>query len=220
MESYPSFASKEKIVDVVEPLKRIAERATSVGVPGREEALDRVKLVTPRKFRFKADGYIPNNQGVDALWYRQAIRFESKGDPAALLEVVFEANGWGKAWRNGIYDFVHYHPRIHEVLGIARGSAKLRIGGNHGKTLNVRAGDVLLIPAGVGHECLQATPSFLVVGAYPSQGMYSEYRGSYREYARARSMVRNVPLYKKDPLQGTRTTAMATATIMTKGPRT
>ena len=30
-------------------------------------------------------------------------------DPAAVLEGVFNAPSWSKAWRNGIYDFVHYH---------------------------------------------------------------------------------------------------------------
>jgi uncharacterized protein YjlB len=58
----------------------------------------------------RSDGYIPNNATVALLFYRDAVRFERGGDPAALLEAIFNANGWGKCWRNGVYDFVHYHP--------------------------------------------------------------------------------------------------------------
>jgi uncharacterized protein YjlB len=47
---------------------------------------------------------------------------------------------------------------IHEVLGIAR-----RL------TVKVVAGDVIIVPA-VGRECLEASSTFLVVGAYPPTG--------------------------------------------------
>jgi uncharacterized protein YjlB len=186
----------------VEPVKRILEKSTGIGVPSDAEALARVKAVKPRRMKFRSDGYIPNNSRLPLLYYRKTVRFDPSGDPAALLEAIFNANGWGEAWRNGIYDFVHYHPRIHEVLGIARGSGTLRLGGNKGVTLRVSAGDVILVPAGVGHECLSANPNFLVVGAYPPTGTYSECRGSYREYEKARAQIRKVPHPKINPLFG------------------
>ncbi|AHY49516.1 hypothetical protein BJS_02356 [Bradyrhizobium japonicum SEMIA 5079] len=37
------------------------------------------------------------------------------------MEDLFEANGWGDTWRDGICHYAHYHSRIHEVLGITRG---------------------------------------------------------------------------------------------------
>jgi hypothetical protein len=114
----------------VEPVKRILEKASGVGIPSKAEALSRVSEVKPRRLKFHADGYIPNNPSLPLLYYAKAVRFERHGDPAALLEAIFNANGWGDAWRNGIYDFVHYHPRIHESLGIARGTATLRLGGS------------------------------------------------------------------------------------------
>jgi len=191
-------------MDTVEPIKRVLEKAIGIGIPSRLDALARVHAVKPQRMKFRPDGYIPNNPSLPLLYYRKAIRFDRKGDPAALLEAIFNANGWGEAWRNGIYDFVHYHPRIHEVLGVARGSAKLRLGGNKGTTVHVSAGDVVLVPAGVGHECLSADQEFLVVGAYPATGTYSECRGSYAEYLKARPQIKRVPRPAKNPLFGTK----------------
>jgi uncharacterized protein YjlB len=186
----------------IEPVKRLFERATGVGVPAQAEALAHVRKVRPLQLKFSADGYIPNNPNVPLLIYRQAVRLDGSRDPAALLEAIFNANGWGQAWRNGVYEYVHYHPRIHEVLGAARGTATLRLGGNKGKTVKVRAGDVVLVPAGVGHECLKASETFLVVGAYPPIGTYSECRGSYQEYQDALPLIRRSRKPARDPLFG------------------
>ena len=169
-------------MDINEPVKRLAEKATGIGIPSREQALACVRSVRPSHMKFRDDGYIPNNPKFPLLHYRKVLQFGPASiDPAAVLEKVFDVNGWGEAWRNGIYDYVHYHSMIHEVLGIARGSATLQLGGNKGKTVKVGAGDVIVIPAGVGHECLKASSTFLVVGAYPPTGTYNECRGSFQE---------------------------------------
>jgi uncharacterized protein YjlB len=102
------------------------------------------------------------------------VRFPKKLDPAAVFEELFESNGWGDSWRDGIYDYVHYHSRIHEVLGIARGEGKVQFGGSRGRTLKLKAGDVAVLPAGTGHQCLSASNGFLVIGAYPPSGTYDE----------------------------------------------
>jgi hypothetical protein len=117
----------------VEPVKRLAEKWTGIGIPSAEEALFQLRPVQPRQLKFSADGYVPNNPTMPVLLYSAVVRLKRDIDPAALMEAIFNANGWGDAWRNGIYDFVHYHPRIHEVLGVARGSAARRQQGDHGE---------------------------------------------------------------------------------------
>ena len=56
-------------------------------------------------------------------------------------------------WRNGIYPYVHYHSMIHEAMGMARGRAKVRFGGENGQEIEIVAGDVVILPAGTGHQC-------------------------------------------------------------------
>jgi uncharacterized protein YjlB len=63
---------------------------------------------------------------------------------------VFEANGWGRSWRDTIYDFVHYHSQVHGVLGVAKVRGVIECGGIKGKKLIVNAGDVLILPAAQG----------------------------------------------------------------------
>jgi len=188
----------------IEPVKRVLEKATGIGIPDQFRALTAVRNIRPNRFRFRADGYIPNNPRLPLLHYRRVVSFKGGGDPAALIEAIFNANGWGDAWRNGVYGYVHYHPRIHEVLGVARGSAVLRLGGNKGRTVKAVAGDVIVVPAGVGHECLHASRTFLVVGAYPARGTYTECRGSFQEFAKARVQIANVPRLNSNPLFGRR----------------
>src|SRR5579871_4522989 len=104
--------------------------------------------------RFADDGDVPNNP-LPLIVYKRAVDV-TRGDPAVAFEDLFEANGWGGGWRNGIYPFHHYHSTAHEVLGIARGEAVVRFGGEYGETLHVKAGDAVLIPAGVGHKRLSS----------------------------------------------------------------
>jgi uncharacterized protein YjlB len=190
-------------MDIIEPVKRLAEKATGIGIPSGDEALACARHGRPLRMLFRDDGYIPNNPKFPLLYFRKVFSFSRKYDPAALVEKTFNVNGWGDAWRNGIYDFVHYHSMIHEVLGIARGTATLRLGGNKGKTVKVSMGDVILVPAGVGHECLKASPTFLVVGAYPPSGTYNECRGSFREHDKALTSISRVTAPKQHPLYGT-----------------
>jgi hypothetical protein len=81
--------------------------------------------VEPQTFVFDDDGLVPNNR-LPVLRYRLAI--DLTGDePERILENLFSANGWGDHWRNGIYDYLHYHATVHEALGIARGHAHVRL---------------------------------------------------------------------------------------------
>ena len=118
-----------------------------------------------QRYYLKDDGVIPNS-ALPLLLYPQVID-AAHADRASTFEQRFAQNGWTHTWCNGIYSFPHYHSTAHEVLGISCGSARVRLGGDRGVVLDVKAGDALLLPAGVGHQNLGASADLLVIGAYP-----------------------------------------------------
>lgn len=146
------------------------------------------------------DGMIPNNGSLPLLLYRRAVDL-SADEPEEKVERVFRDNGWGNAWVNGIYAFHHYHSTSHEALGIARGSARVRLGGPGGITAEVRAGDVILIPAGVGH-CLLDADRLSVVGAYPQGQDWDLCRATREDREKALRNLPRVPLPSTDPVRG------------------
>jgi uncharacterized protein YjlB len=150
---------------------------------------------------FEDDGTIPNNPNLPLILYQSALGF-ADNDPATVCEEVFAAHGWGDAWRNGIYPFPHYHSTAHEVLGIAKGQARVRLGGEHGIEITLGPGDVVVIPAGVGHQNLGSSPDLLVVGAYPRGQSYDLCRGAPDERPRVLESIARVPLPDADPVYG------------------
>ena len=156
----------------------------------------------PLTLMFADDGSIPNNPRLGLLLYRACLDLKGVADPERLLADTFARNHWGEMWQNGIYPYAHYHSSTHEVMGIARGRAKVRFGGEHGQELDLMASDVVVLPAGTGHQCVWASPDLLVIGAYPPNGRYDLCRGSKSEYAKAVLAIPEVPVPETDPIFG------------------
>jgi uncharacterized protein YjlB len=150
----------------------------------------------PETYRFAGDGRFPNST-LPLLVYRGAIEPD-----ADTMERCFERNGWSGCWRNGIFPFHHFHGTAHEVLGIAAGEVRVAFGGPAGEMVTVRAGDVVVIPAGVGHCNRGQSPGLLVIGAYPGGAEPDLKIGEPGEYAQVCRAVACVPLPARDPVQG------------------
>jgi uncharacterized protein YjlB len=123
-------------------------------------------MTNPQRIYLKKGSDVPNNPLLPVLLFRHVIdpRASKK---AETFEKKFKDNGWLGAWRDKIFDYLHFHSNAHEALGIAKGSAEIELGGEDGKTVTLRAGDMIILPAGTGHRRLNASSDLLVVGAYP-----------------------------------------------------
>src|SRR5262249_32025116 len=119
----------EAAMPVLEDVRKLAEKFTGWSRPSGNDLVGLVRERKANAFRFKDDGFVPNHPKWPLIVYRGALRLPDSCDPAAIFEDLFARNGWGDSWRDGIYDYVHYHSGIHEVLGIARGSGKVQFGG-------------------------------------------------------------------------------------------
>jgi uncharacterized protein YjlB len=156
--------------------------------------------IEPLSFVFKDDGLVPNNP-MPFLVYKDAIAVDTR-HPEKTIEGLFGANGWGDMWRNGVYDYLHYHATVHEALGIARGHAQVRFGGDRGKTFELSPGDVAILPAGTGHQCLSASDDFSVVGAYPPGAKMHVTRPTAENYRKALKTIPEVRRPNSDPVRG------------------
>jgi|SRR5688572_875383 len=153
----------------------------------------------PEALTFEDDGKIPNNR-LPLLLYRDVL---PKGTKANDVQKQFAKNNWTNSWDNGVYSFHHYHSTSHEVLGIYRGNAQLQLGGEKGKKISVKAGDVIVIPAGVGHKNLRSSDDFGVVGAYPDGRTWDVLKGEPGERPNADKNIAALPIPDSDPLLGT-----------------
>jgi len=170
----------------------------------RQRSAVKSAMAKPLTFQFTDDGAVPNN-ALPVVVYERALDLGRSGDPAAALEALFRSNGWGRdMWRNGVYTFVHYHSMIHEVVGVARGYGRIQLGGEQGRVFELTSGDVAVLPAGTGHQKLDTSGDFLVVGGYPPEGTYTLCRGDNpAERDKALQTIPRVPLPKSDPVLGT-----------------
>jgi uncharacterized protein YjlB len=158
-------------------------------------------MLDPQAFRFLPDGAVPNQPRLPALLYR-AVFDAQEPDLAGLIEAVFASHGWQPQWRQDMFDDQHHHSTAHEALGVARGWARVQLGGEHGETVALCAGDALVLPAGTGHRKLDGSDDFEMVGADPEGQDWDVVRADPHKSAAARARIEAVPLPRIDPVAG------------------
>jgi uncharacterized protein YjlB len=147
------------------------------------------------------NGKFPNNPDLPVIIYKNVFS-DSAEKLADQLEKIFKKNHWTDAWRNGIYEYPHYHSTAHEVLGISQGYVVLELGGPDAFKFRLNKGDVVVLPAGVSHKNIECSKDFEVVGAYPKGQQYDLLTGKPGEKEQALKNISAVPLPETDPVLG------------------
>jgi uncharacterized protein YjlB len=85
---------------------------------------------------------------------------------------------------------------------VARGRALVRFGGHAGEELDIGAGDVAILPAGTGHQCISTSADFCVIGAYPPGPQMQITRPTPANHAHALKTIPQVKIPTSDPVMG------------------
>jgi len=149
-----------------------------------------------RSFFLNDAGDIPNNPELPVIVY-QGVFADNLN-----IQAQFEQHNWTGTWTGDVYDYHHYHTNTHEVLGVTSGKATVLLGGDGGERLDLKAGDVVVLPAGTGHRKMESTEDFAVVGAYPNGSTPNLNKKDPGVRAQALSQIKNVPLPETDPVYG------------------
>jgi uncharacterized protein YjlB len=163
-----------------------------------DRALHEQRAASYETRAFDDDGTIPNSP-LPVIIYHGVLERDAG---AAACEELFARHGWLGAWRDGIFDFHHFHSTSHEVLGVARGAANVVLGGPSGARFELGSGDVVVLPAGTGHCNAGSSPDLLVVGAYPDGMSWDVRRGDPDERDEVLANLTRVPVPEQDPVQG------------------
>lgn len=153
----------------------------------------------PEALTFSESDWVPNHPSLPVLLYRGVFDGQDS-ERAEMIESRFSTHQWQGLWRDGVFSYQHYHSQAHEVLAIAKGHARLLIGGSNGSILDVSGGDCLILPVGTGHMRLEATADFLVIGAYPP-GQEADILTEAPSPAQ-KEAIAQLPLPATDPVYG------------------
>lgn len=158
------------------------------------------------KHQIPAHGLTPNTslQEKPLLIYHSA--FEPARSSASTIESHISSVGVvTPQWQYSMYPTTHFHSNTHEVLCVSGGKARLCFGGedNEGRVEPVvEKGDVMIVPAGLGHRLLQDLSSgFEMVGCYPPGKQWDMCYGREGEESRVEG-IRDLKWFKRDPIYG------------------
>lgn len=157
--------------------------------------------ITVEKYFFEGNGRVPNSR-LPLLIYRNLIRWD-----APTMEAIMRKNQWAPSWHahHGMWPRHHFHCESHEIICVRNGVHTAKFGGHDGISGEVRKGDVIVIPAGVGHCGLQISEDLDLTGGFPAGYGIVDFRmGFPEEYIELCERAREIPVFGYDPFFGPR----------------
>jgi uncharacterized protein YjlB len=146
------------------------------------------------------NGIFPNSH-LPVILYKSVFELPLL-NPGRFIITALKNNLWENSWKNGVYNYNHYHSTAHEVLAVYKGKTKLLLGGENGLVVEIETGDVLVIPAGVAHKNITPENKFKCVGAYPKGQDYDMNYGKAGERPGTDENINKLRLPLMDPVFG------------------
>ncbi|KIV77169.1 hypothetical protein PV11_08992 [Exophiala sideris] len=122
----------------------------------------------PETYYLKPNRHAPNSD-LPVLIYRDCLPLPlSEGNAKEFLE----SHAWIQGGTWGHISTRHFHPNTHECYGVFQGESTLLLGcgkndSGGGQEIDVRAGDVIVLPAGTGHCSTESSQDYRYIGVYP-----------------------------------------------------
>jgi len=152
------------------------------------------------QYFLKDDGFFPNSH-LPVLVYKNAITLPVFFKGPKVKE-LFRKHHWTNNWRNGIYTYHHYHSNTHEVMAVISGKTVVALGGEHGLTVTIEKGDVIILPAGVAHRNMGKEKDVICIGGYPGGKDFDMMYGKKEERPDALERIAKVKIPGFDPVKG------------------
>lgn len=155
------------------------------------------------KYQIPAFNGIPNTsiQGKPLLIYHSAFNADVSEIESHLKSVGVVT----PQWRYTMYSTTHFHSNTHEVLSVFSGRANLCFGGEANPErveTTAEKGDVMVVPAGVGHRLLEDLDGgFQMVGAYPKGKSWDMCYGGEEDKTKFKN-IEGLEWFEKDPVYG------------------
>ncbi|MCJ1301061.1 hypothetical protein MMC08_003860 [Hypocenomyce scalaris] len=168
-------------------------------------ALTPLKELRVSSHQIPAHDRIPNTsmQQKPLLIYHSA--FQSDASASAIESHLSNMDVVTPQWRYTMYSTTHFHSTSHEVLCIASGKGKLCFGGEDNPERvepTVEKGDVIVVPAGVGHRLLEDIQGgFSMVGSYPKGKNWDMCYGKEGEEEKVKG-IGGLGWFERDPVYG------------------
>jgi uncharacterized protein YjlB len=157
------------------------------------------------RYQIPAHSGIPNT----SISHRPLLIYHSAFPPssssASSIESHLASTGVvSPRWRYTMYSTTHFHSTSHEVLCVFSGRATLCFGHEDNPDrvqLDAEAGDVMVLPAGVGHRLLDDHGGFQMIGSYPKGCDWDMCYGKPGEEIKVQG-IKDLPWFERDPIYG------------------
>ncbi|ETI26239.1 hypothetical protein G647_03016 [Cladophialophora carrionii CBS 160.54] len=158
----------------------------------------------PETYYLTPNQHCPNHDWP-VLIYRDCLPLPlSEEKTTAFLE----SHAWEKKGVWGHIAYKHFHPNTHECYGVFQGESTILVGcGTNdtggGQEIEVRAGDVIVLPAGTGHCSLQSSLDYRYIGVYPEGSpMWRSELGKQAVGNKFAEEIESVVVPAQDPVNG------------------